>query len=88
VAAGCALLSEQARQNVESVTATRCADALGKLNLAGGAIGEVSVWGDDAQAKLDSGALFLAEFRSGWKVTGAGCTFRGEDLPYDCDVKA
>jgi len=87
LAAACGLLSDAARDNLESATVTSCAQALARLDLTGGQVGAVSVWGDNAQAKTGAGALFLAEFSAGWKVTGAGCTFRSEDLPYDCDVE-
>jgi hypothetical protein len=86
-AATCGLLSEAARQNLESATVAPCAQALTRLDLPGGDVGEVAVWGDNAQARLGSGVLFLAEFGSGWRVTAAGCTFRSEKLPYDCDVE-
>ncbi len=47
----------------------------------------MSVWGDNAQARLAGGALFLAEFDTGWRVTAAGCTFVSDDRPYDCAVR-
>jgi hypothetical protein len=34
----------------------------------------------------DAGSVFLAEFDNGWRVTAAGCTSRGESLPYQCVV--
>lgn len=83
----CQLLSDEARSNLESAAATSCATALPRLKLPPDPVGEVSVWGDDAQVKVGSDALFLAKFSSGWKVTGAGCSFRSEDMPYDCDVE-
>ena len=85
--AACGLLSQAARENLESASATRCAQALPRLELPTGSVGDVAVWGDNAQARLGSGVLFLAEFGSGWKVTAAGCTFRSEKLPYACDVE-
>jgi hypothetical protein len=87
VPAACALLSDPTRENLESAAATSCVQALGRLDLAGGRVGEVSVWGGNAQAKIGAGALFLAEYSSGWKVTAMGCTFRSKDLPYDCAVE-
>jgi hypothetical protein len=50
-------------------------------------VNSVSVWGDNAQARLADGALFLAEFDTGWQVTAAGCTFVSDEVPYDCDVE-
>jgi hypothetical protein len=87
LASACAMLSDRARQQLEGTTASRCEQALSRLDLSEAAVGSVSVWGDNAQARLTDGALFLAEFRTGWRVTAAGCTFLGDDLPYDCDVE-
>jgi hypothetical protein len=87
LSSACGLLSDSARDSLESAAGTPCAHALGRLDLAGGEVGQVNVWGDNAQAKVGPNALFLAEFTSGWKVTAAGCTFRSEDLPYDCNVE-
>jgi hypothetical protein len=82
----CGLLSDSARGSLESAASAPCAQALGRLDLTSGEVGQVSVWGDNAQAKVGAKALFLAEFTSGWKVTAAGCTFRSQNLPYDCNV--
>jgi hypothetical protein len=48
--------------------------------------GRVSVYGDQAVVPFSRDTVFLAAFSSGWKVTAAGCTARGE-LPYDCAIK-
>jgi hypothetical protein len=87
LATACGMLSDQTRQQLEGTTASRCGQALSRLDLPDGAVTSMSVWGDNAQARWADGALFLAEFRTGWRVTAAGCTFVGVDLPYDCDVK-
>ena len=68
-------------------TATGCVQALSRLRLTDADVTSVSVWGDNAQARLAGGALFLAEFDTGWRVTAAGCTFVSDELPYDCDVE-
>ncbi|MGW4487391.1 hypothetical protein ACWEOE_26530 [Amycolatopsis sp. NPDC004368] len=44
-----------------------------------------SVWGDEAQARSDADTLFLHEFADGWRITGAGCHQRNEQV-YDCAV--
>jgi hypothetical protein len=85
--AACGLLSDQARGQVESTTARPCAQALAPLRLSGGAVGEVQVWGANASARIPSGTVFLSRFGDGWRVIGAGCTWRGEDRPYDCSVR-
>jgi hypothetical protein len=86
-AAACRLLSERARGNLESATRSSCPSALARLDLVASPVTSVGVWGDNAQARLGEGALFLAEFVHGWRVTAAGCTFVRDDLPYDCDVE-
>lgn len=85
----CGMLSDRARSQLEGSTASSCATALSRLELPETAVGSVSVWGDQAQARLGDGtqAVFLAEFRTGWQVTAAGCTFVAEDLPYDCTME-
>ena len=85
-AAACALLTRQARGNLESASAEPCARTLPALDLPAGSVRSVEVWGGNAQVRLDSGVLFLARFRTGWQVTGAGCQPR-PDLPYDCAVQ-
>lgn len=86
-AAACAMLSEEARSSLQATSARPCEQALEALHLSGAAPTEVQVWGDNAQARLPGGALFLAEFNAGWKITGAGCTPRS-DRPYSCSVRS
>ncbi len=87
LASACGMLSDRARRQLEGTTAGTCVRALSRLRLSNEAVMSMSVWGDDAQARLADGALFLAEFRDGWKVTAADCTFITDDLPYDCNVE-
>jgi hypothetical protein len=85
-AAACRLFSDEARSGLESASTRPCPEAVAALRLPGGPLGHDEVWGRDAQVGLDSGVLFLAEFRAGWRVTAAGCTSR-PDQPYDCKVE-
>jgi len=73
-------------RSLESASGKPCVQSLPKLELPTGAVGQVEVWGDNGQVRLDSGVLFLARFKAGWKVTAAGCQPR-QDKPYDCDVE-
>ncbi len=82
----CRLLSPETRGNLESASGKACAGALAGLDLPKGGVRSVEVWGDEALARLDGAVLFLARFRSGWRVTAAGCTPRA-GKPYDCDVE-
>ena len=84
--AACDLLALAARSRLESGQGRPCPVALEALALPGDAGSAVEVWGDNAQLRLPSGVVFLARFRTGWKVTAAGCRPR-PDMPYDCDVE-
>ena len=86
-ATACALLSDEARARLESASARPCPKALPALALPGGPVESTQVWGGEAQVGLGTQVLFLAEFRSGWRVTGAGCSPR-PDQPYACTVRA
>jgi hypothetical protein len=83
----CGLLSTEARARLETASGRPCAAALEALALPAGDVSSEEVWGGQAQVRLTSQVLFLAEFRDGWRVTGAGCTPR-PDQPYDCLVRA
>jgi hypothetical protein len=70
----CSLLTERAGQDCSTV------------DVPGGTVEEVHVWGDAAQVRTSSGdTLFLRELNSGWKVSGAGCK-TVPDRPYECEV--
>jgi hypothetical protein len=81
----CRLLSDEARHRLESSSGQPCVQALARLDLPTGGVRSLQVWGGNSQVLLDPGVLFLAEFRTGWKVTAAGCRPR-QDRPYDCLV--
>jgi len=87
VQAACDLISPEARQRLESGSQQSCPAVLAALHLPSDPSSSIEVWGDNAQLLLPSGALFLAKFRTGWKVTGAGCRPRAEQ-PYACAVAA
>ncbi|WP_106617803.1 hypothetical protein [Saccharothrix carnea] len=71
----CELLTDRAREDVE------CSS----LDVPGGTVESVEVWGDAAQVRTSDDVLFLRELSSGWRVAGAGCESRGE-RPYTCEV--
>lgn len=83
----CALLSDQARSSLEATSARACPDALAALRLPADHPTDIQVWGNNAQARLTGGPLFLAEFQAGWKITGAGCRPQ-TDQPYACAVRS
>ncbi|MCC8248916.1 hypothetical protein [Saccharothrix luteola] len=71
----CGLLTERAREDAE------CSS----LDVPGGTVEAVEVWGDAAQVRTSDDVLFLRELTDGWRVAGAGCESQGE-RPYDCEV--
>jgi len=83
--AACDLLAPGPRDRLAAGGRQPCATALAALDLPGDAGGVIEVWGDNAQLRLPSGVLFLAKFRTGWRVTAAGCQPRPEQ-PYACLV--
>jgi hypothetical protein len=84
-AAACDLLAPETRTDLERGSAQACPQVLTRRSLPTGAGTSIQVWGGNAQLRLASGVVFLAKFRTGWKVTAAGCTPR-QDQPYDCTV--
>ncbi|MGH3758398.1 hypothetical protein [Actinophytocola sp.] len=85
--AACALLATDTREDLEYSEGTPCATALESVDIAGGTVDEVTVWGDRAQAHASAGTLFLVELNVGWRVSAAGCT-RGTDDTHDCLLAA
>lgn len=83
----CAMLSDQARAALQLTSARPCGQALQDIDLASDQPATIEVWGDNAQARWPGGALFLAEFPSGWKITGAGCRPL-PNQPYACAVRS
>jgi hypothetical protein len=84
--AACAMLAKQTADKLPD-PGQSCAEALRELNLgSGGAVTEVSVWGDEAQVRLAGDTLFLRHYSDGWRVMAAGCE-PVRDLPYACEVE-
>ncbi|MPZ81884.1 MAG: hypothetical protein GEV28_16425 [Actinophytocola sp.] len=79
----CALLATDTRESLEYSGGGPCTSSLGSVDIAGGAVEGVEVWGDRAQARASTGTLFLVELNVGWRVAAAGCT-RATDGTYDC----
>jgi hypothetical protein len=85
--AACELIATNTREDLEKSEGQPCSSALESVDISGGRIGEVAVWGDRAQARATSGTLFLVQLDTGWRVTAAGCT-RSADGTYDCLLAA
>jgi len=87
-AGACALLTRDAREDVETVSGVACATGIGRLRLAvpsAVAPDDTRVHGRAAMVDRDGSALFLARSGSTWLVRAAGCTPE-TDAPYDCTV--
>jgi hypothetical protein len=83
----CALLAPSTRERLEH--GSTCAQALaGRRPPAGAPSTQLTgqVWGDRALVRTRSDTVFLQLSSTGWKVTAAGCTARGE-APYDCELE-
>jgi hypothetical protein len=83
----CDLLTPKTRAALEQNESQSCAEAIGQLQLDGGNVESVQVWGGDAQVRLSGDTLFLTETHAGWRVSAAACQPNG-DAPYDCQVEA
>ena len=88
----CAQLGSDTRTELESQVRQACAEAVGSLQLEGGAVTRVQVYVTNAKADLDSGeTAFLSLTRDGWQLSAVGCTPVGAkpaDRPYDCELEA
>ncbi|MEV6639027.1 hypothetical protein [Amycolatopsis sp. NPDC051371] len=78
----CALLAPRARDGLGPVG---CGTGSPVATLPHAPVGSIVVWGDEAQARSTSDTLFLHDFPDGWRVTGAGCRPRNQQV-YDCAV--
>jgi hypothetical protein len=61
--AACGLLSEAARQNLESASVTACAQALTRLQLPGGRVAEVAAWGEQCAGPTGVGGVVSGRVR-------------------------
>ena len=87
-AAACALLAPRTIAELEMSAQASCEDAVLDQDIpADGQVSGTQVWSDQAQVRIGSDTVFLAEFPDGWKVVAAGCTLRSTSLPYDCQLK-
>jgi hypothetical protein len=83
-AAACAQLAPRARDSLTRGAGT-CESTLSSVKLPGDPVGSVAVWSDEAQVKTAGDTVFLHEFSTGWRITGAGCRPENEQV-YSCAV--
>ena len=86
--AACALLAPATRNAVVSAAGKPCSVGLLEEKLPGtGEATAASVYGDQAQVRMDADTVFAAKFPDGWRVVAVGCT-RIPGKPYQCEVDA
>jgi len=86
--AACALLAPATREAVVSAAGKPCSAGLLDEEPPGTAQpATVSVYGDQAQARMNGDTVFVARFPDGWRVVAVGCT-RIAGKPYQCEVEA
>ncbi|RJK92638.1 hypothetical protein [Vallicoccus soli] len=84
----CALLAPRTLEELESSAGRPCPAAVLSEGLpVPGALVASDVWGRQARLEMARDVLFVAVAPGGWRVTAAGCSWRGEDVPYDCSVQ-
>ena len=87
----CAALAEDTRAELEKQESRACADAIGDVELEGGAVAGVEVAMTGAKVDLAGGeSVFLSEQAAGWRISAVGCTPQGDPRaePFDCELEA
>jgi hypothetical protein len=86
--ARCDLLAPGTRSGLEADEESSCPEVLPQLPLGTGAVEQVQVWGEEAQARLADDTLFLTRTGDGWRVLAGACRPQGPELPYRCRLEA
>ena len=91
-AAACDQLSTDTRTALEDDEGKPCPEAIGDVNLEGGAVVATEVYAINAKADLDNGeSAFLSMTRDGWRISAVGCALGDgppDQEPMDCEVEA
>jgi hypothetical protein len=82
----CALLAPATRATIEYQQSAACPQVLRQANVAPGTVGQIEVWGGEAQARTSSDTWFLTRTNAGWRVAAVGCVEQEPDTPYVCKV--
>lgn len=86
-ATACGLLAPQTRSELRQSAQRPCPVAVLEEEVPQvGGVRSSSLFGTQAQVRLEGDTVFLAEFPRGWRVVAAACTPR-PPLPYDCRIK-
>jgi hypothetical protein len=85
--AACGYLAPETKSDLESSAGKPCPDALTEEDLpSAGPVTDARTFGTMAQVRFAADTLFLARFKSGWKVMAAGCSPQ-PGQPYDCELQ-
>ncbi len=89
----CLLLAPLTREELESSQGQSCPEALAQQELIMPSdVAGLERFGRQATVVVQSthgerDTWYFSRFDSRWLVVAAGCTPRGEQLPYDCDIE-
>jgi|1185.fasta_scaffold216434_1 hypothetical protein len=87
-AAACDLLAPETQSELVQSAGKACPTAVLEDKLPSeGAVRTTRTFGTMAQVRLPTDTLFLARFKSGWKVMAAGCKPTKPEHPYDCRLQ-
>jgi hypothetical protein len=85
--AACAVLAPATKSELEQSSAKTCASAITEERLPeAGAVRRSTVYGSMAQVSFTGDTMFVAQFKTGWKVMAAGCS-PVPGHPYDCELQ-
>lgn len=88
----CAQLSPDTVEALERQEQAPCDEAIGALDVDGGAIAATEVYIVNAKVDLDSGeSAFLSREAAGWRISALGCRpadGKPADRPFACEVEA
>ena len=90
-AAACVTLSRDTRIELEREESSPCPEAIGSVELDGGAVTTVDVELTNAKVDLASGeSVFFSRQRAGWRITALGCRpgERPTEIPFECELEA
>jgi hypothetical protein len=90
-AAACGVLASDTRKALESEESKPCPQAIGSVDVSGGAVLRVKVAITSAKVDLAGGeSFFLSEEKSGWRIAALGCrpTTTPTRTPFDCTLEA
>jgi len=86
--AACRLLAPETESELVQSAGKPCPTALLEEKLPSrGTVRTTRTFGTMAQVRLRTDTLFLARFKSGWKVMAAGCKPAKPEHPYDCSLQ-